>query len=104
MCDHRLCALTMVKNHKRKMVPAVQWVKWIDRVTSRGTYSKQVQVTSLKTHYLSSPVHSTPSQHVDQLDEDMAILMAPLMMPKSNGSVSPILNKTLLSYIIRFQT
>ena len=94
MCDRRLSAPTMVKNHKRKAVPAVQQVKWIDRVTSKGTYSKQVWVALPKTHYLSSPVHSTPNQHVDQLDKDIAIPMAPLMMPKSNVWVSPIPNKT----------
>ena len=94
MCDRHLSAPTMVKNYMRKVVPAVQQVKWIDRVTSRGTDSKQIRVASPKTHYLSSLVRSTPNQHVDQLDEDMAILMAPLMMLKSNVWVSPIQNKT----------
>lgn len=73
---------SMVKHHKRKAVPTVQRVTWIDKVTTRGVSTRQMRVSTPKTPRRSSPAKPSvsPSKHgsytVDQSSSE------PLKLPK----------------------
>ena len=78
----------MVKHHKRKLVPKIQRVKWIEKVTARGISSRQVRIDTPWGSLPSSPKKSfvSPSKHDDYPQDDVPAV-APLRLPKSKVCV-----------------
>jgi hypothetical protein len=78
----------MVKHHKRKAVPTVQRVTWVDKLTTRGVSTRQMRVSTPKTVRRSSPAKpsASPSKHGSYTEIEEQCLSEPLMLPKRNVS------------------
>ena len=87
---------SMVKHHKRKAVPTVQRVTWVDKVTTRGVSTRQIRVSTPKTVHRSSPAKpsGSPWTHGSSIDIEEQCSSVPLMLPKKNVS----------SYFFKYQT